>query len=78
METQSNINIIETEPGKFSGGFVMIGVPPMELPVTAMGPDKEHPEKLENLTDANGKKFDISAIYTVWLNLTMTLLSIRI
>ena len=67
-ETQCNINIIETEPGKFSGGFTMIGVPAGELPVTAMGPDKEHPEKSENLTDANGKKFDISAIYTVWIN----------
>ena len=65
-ETQSNISVIETEPGKFSAGFIMIGVPAGELPVTPVGPDKDHPEKSENLTDANGKKFDITAIYAVW------------
>ena len=72
-ETQNNITIIETEPGKFSGGFVMIGVPPGELPINPIGPDKDHPEKLENATDANGKKFDIRAIYAVCIRILLML-----
>ena len=65
-ETQNHINVTETEPGKFSAGFIMIGIPAGELPSIPLGPDKEHAGKLENGTDSNGKKFDIKAIYTVW------------
>jgi hypothetical protein len=66
VESQTNINITETEPGKFSGGFIMAGFPVAEILSTPLGPDKEHPEKFENKTDSNGKKIDYTALYSVW------------
>ena len=66
VESQTKINITETEPGKFSGGFIMTGFPVAEISSTPLGPDKEHPEKFENKTDSNGKKIDYTALYSVW------------
>ena len=65
VESHAKINITETEPGKFSGGFIMIGFPVGEILSTPLGPDKEHPEKAFNKTDSNGKKIDYTALYLV-------------
>ena len=67
MESQTKINITETEPGRFSGGFIMTGFPVGEISSVPLGPDKEHPEKAENRTDSNGKRLDYTALYLVWI-----------
>ena len=66
VESHAKINITETEPGRFSGGFIMTGFPVDEILSTPLGPDKEHPEKAENRTDLNGKRVDYTALYSVW------------
>jgi hypothetical protein len=66
MESHANINITETEPGKFSVALIMTGFPVGELSSAPLGPDKEHPEKAENRTDSNGKRVDYTALYLVW------------
>ena len=54
---------MEAEAGKFTFGIVMSGVPNGEIPVTPIGPDKDHATTVENIIDGMKKKLNITALY---------------